>query len=274
MERSRLQAGKTTLTALALPALTALGFLGACEPPHPAAVNAAAGAPTQDYRAAPELQGGGPSGGGRIQLFGSASPGAAVRLASPGGSAQFATADATGKWRVIMPPSAAPRLLGLSMSDGGQVVQALGYLFVAPDGLVVRLRVGGGTQAPAMTKGLAPLALDFDNQRATTLSGMAGPREPVSLRVDGVERGQTTADSRGRFVLPLSQPLPAGSHDFDLVDATQEVRFSATVDAPQPLANMQYAAGRLGGGWRIDWITPGGGEQTTLILGPQPGSAG
>jgi len=64
-------------------------------------------------------------------------------------------------------------------------------------------------------------------------------------------------------VLPL-QPLTAGPHQFDLMGATQQVHFTATVDAPAPLAQAPYAAARQGQGWRIDWRTPGGGEQTTL----------
>jgi hypothetical protein len=274
MERARLQAAKTTLQALG-----ALALLWGCEPPAANTVHAppAASSGSQDYRAAPELLGGGRDAGGRTELFGSAAPGAVVRLASPGGAAQFVTADAGGQWRLAIAPSAAPRLLGLSMSDGGQVVQAVGYLFLAPDGVVARLKAGGGTESPPPSGvGLAPLALDFDNQRAATLSGVAAPQETVSVRVDGVERGQAVANAKRRFVIQLSQPLAVGPHAFELVGVggDVDVRFSVTIDAPAPLANTTYAASRFGNGWRVDWITPGGGEQTTLILGPISGAAG
>ena len=266
-----MQAATTTLLTLAT-----LGLLAGCSPAPPAAVNAADGAPAapgQEYRPAPELRGGGVTSDGQLQLYGSATPGAVVRLSSPSGANQFATADADGVWRVTLAPSAEPRLLGLSMSDDGRVVQAVDFLFVVPDGSVVRLRAGGGTRAASPAKpGLAALALDYDNQRAATLSGVAGPNEAVTLRVDGVERGQASADSGGRFVLPLSQQLAAGSHDFDLAGAAQEARFTVSVNAPAPLGKARFAAARAGQGWRIDWLTLGGGEQTTLILGP-PGAA-
>ena len=265
-----MQAGKTTLLAL-----TALGLLCGCGEKDPAAVNAATAAPgpTEDYRPAPELLGGAKAANGALQLYGSASPGAAVRLASPSGVQQFANADAGGVWRLTVAPSAEPRLLGLSMSDKGQVVQAVGLLFIAPDGAVARLRTGGGTQAAAPSApGLAALALDYDNQRAATLSGVSGPHETVIVRVDGVERSQTRADAGGRFVAPL-QPLTAGSHQFDVMGATQQIHFTATVDTPQTPAAAPYTARRDGQGWRIDWRTPGGGGQTTLILGPsEPGA--
>ena len=157
------------------------------------------------------------------------------------------------------------------------MVQAVGYLFLAPDGVVARLKAGGGTEAPPPSGvGLAPLALDFDNQRAATLSGVAAPQQTVSVRVDGVERGQAVSNAKRRFVIQLSQPLAVGAHAFDLVGVGGgvDVRFSVTIDAPAPLANTTYAASRFGNGWRVDWITPGGGEQTTLILGPISGAAG
>jgi len=282
-EPTRLQAGATTLPGparlaaaalmLAVPIL-ALGLLAGCGEKE-AAANVAAddqAASTETYRPAPELLGGGVLSNGRVQLFGSATPGAAVRLRSPSGAQQFATADARGVWRFLLAPSPQPRLLGLSMSDKGQIVQAVSFLFVSPDGVVARLKAGGGTQAAAPAKpGLAALALDYDNQRAATLSGVCGPHETVTVRVDGVERSQVNADSSGRFVLPLPL-LTAGSHEFDLMGAAQEVHFSASVDAPTAPSEAHYAATRIGQGWRIDWRTPGGGGQTTLILGPsEPG---
>lgn len=269
-----MQAGKTTRSTLAALAVFVLGLLGGCGENSPAASNAAAAPePTEDYRPAPELLGGSAAANGGLQIYGSASPGAAVRLASPSGAQQFATADASGLWRLTLTPSAQPRLLGLSMSDKGQVVQAVGYLFVAPDGEVARLRTGGGTQASAPARpGLAALALDYDNQRAATLSGVAGPHETVIVRVDGVERSQASTDAGGRFVAPL-QPLTAGPHQFDVMGATQQIHFTATVDTPAPPAGAPYTAKREGQGWRIDWRTPGGGGQTTLLLGPSEAGA-
>jgi hypothetical protein len=258
-----LQAAKSSLLAVAL--LT----ISACS--HPA--NNAAGADDQAdtaaeqrYQAAPELTGADVMRDGGIELVGRAAPGAAVRLTSPGAAAQFATADPTGLWRLTAPASAEPRLFGLSMSAGGRVTQAMGYLFVAP-GAIARLRVGGGAEVlTSGARGLAALALDYDNKGAATVSGIAQPGEAVGLRADGVERGQGIADRAGRFVLSLSQPLAAGSHDFELVSPSGSARFSAEVSAAPAITGAPYVARREGSAWRVDWITPGGGEQTTLIL--------
>jgi hypothetical protein len=206
--------------------------------------------------------------GGKLALVGAAAPGAEVRLATPEGAAAFAKADGQGIWRLEIAAAPAPRLFGLSMSDHGRIVQAMGYLFVAP-GAMARLRAGGGTESlgPA-PHGPSAQALDYDGQRAATSSGRATPGEALSLHVDGVERAQGLADRTGRFTLSLSEPLAAGSHDFDLSGASGETRFSASVDAAAQLAHTPFAAGREAHAWRIDWITPGGGEQTTLVFDP------
>jgi len=271
-----LQAAKSSLFALALLPILAIA---ACSQPASnaaSATNDTEAASEAEYQSAPELTGASFVRDGRVELVGRAAPGAAVRLTSPGAQPQFATADPAGLWRLTAPASDQPRLFGLSMSAGGRVVQAMGYLFVAP-GAVARLRVGGGAEVlTSGAHGLAALALDYDAKGAATVSGMAQPGEAVQLRADGVERGEATADRVGRFVLSLSQPLTAGSHDFELVGPAGPAgaaRFSAEVSAPPPIAGAPYAARREGAAWRIDWFTPGGGEQTTLILDRAAGPA-
>jgi hypothetical protein len=256
----------------------AVALLTVCACSQPAnnaagAADEASASSEQQYQAAPELTGANPVRDGRIELVGRAEPGAAVRLTSPGAAALFAAADPSGLWRLAIPASGQPRLFGLSMSAGGRVVQAMGYLFVAP-GAIARLRVGGGTEVLRSSPStLAALALDYDARGAGTLSGFATPGETVSLRVDGVERGQATAGQSGRFTVALSQPLTVGAHDFELVGPSGDIRLSAQIATPMPPAGAPYAAQRQGAAWRVDWITPGGGEQTTLILDRADGAA-
>ena len=251
-------------------ALTALAVLAACGRAPEAADNASNAAPAAaqaEYRPAPELTDAAVGAGGQIALTGAATAGAAVRLASPVGQAQFATADADGGWTILVPPSPTPRLFGLSMSQGGPVLQAMGYIFVAPDGRVARLRAGGGTEVLAPGgHGLMALALDTDSRHAAALSGLALPGEALSLRVDGVERGQAVADKTGRFTLSMNEPLDSGAHAFDLTSASGEAQFQVTVDAPAALGKGPFVSSRQGHAWRVDWVTPGGGEQTTLVF--------
>jgi len=278
ISRSQIHSRKAGGPELVL-AVAALTLCAACGRPPDAVVNAANAAPSEQaqaeaaYQPAPEVTGAAVAKDGRIELTGAAAPGAAVRLASPGGAAQFATADAQGGWSVIVPASPAPRLFGLSMSRGGPLVQAMGYIFVAPDGRVARLREGGGSEALAPGgHGLMALALDTDARHAAALSGLAAPGDTVSLRVDGIERGQAVADKSGRFILSLNEPLAPGAHAFDLASSSGEAQFEVTVDAPAHLANGPFASARQGRAWRVDWMMPGGGEQTTLVF-DTPGPA-
>jgi hypothetical protein len=255
----------------AVAGLSVVAALAGCGRAPSDALNAAADSPpaTQaDYQAAPDVTAVSAGPAGQWVLSGTASPGAAVRLASPGGEKQFATADGAGRWRIALPGSAAPRLLGLSMTHGGPVVQAMGYIFVAPDGETARLRSGGGAEVlTPSARRLTPLALDYDKQRAAVLSGVASPGETVMLRVDGVERGRVIAGRAGRFAVSL-QRLDAGDHTLDLSSDTGQTQAKVTIDEPAPLASGPFAAVRHGRDWRIDWLTPGGGEQTTVLLGP------
>jgi hypothetical protein len=227
----------------------------------------AASAAERGYVAPPELLHVLLRPGDRLELDGSAQPGARVTLATPTGPAGSTVADASGTWRLIASTGAQARLLGLSMSNNDRVVQAKGYLFVAPDGLAARLRAGGGSEAFNGQPGaLAVTAMDYDRQFAATLSGRAASGETVRLRVDGVERGQVNADPHGRFVLPLNEPLGAGVHDFELAGGRGEVPFQASIEAPASLSGAPFRAARVGAGWRIEWLTPGGGEQTTVVF--------
>jgi hypothetical protein len=60
--------------------------------------------------------------------------------------------------------------------------------------------------------------------------------------------------------------LAAGTHDFDLFAPSGQTHLSADISTPAPLGGSPFRASRAAAGWRVDWLTPGGGEQTTLIF--------
>lgn len=271
--RATLQAVRTPLLAAGL---GLLALAAGCAPAGGSAGDEAGNeAPTGEvgYRAPPDLTGVTRTAAG-IELSGRAAPGVKVRVATPQGQAAFANADERGGWRLTVPASSEPRLFGLSVADSGRVIQAQGYLFLAPDGIAARLRAGGGTEfvGPA-AQGLAVTAVDWDKALAASVSGSAAPGEGVTVRIDGIARADATTDEAGRFVAPLTQPLSEGAHDLDLFGAGGEIHLQATVTPPAPLTGAPFHAERGPTGWRIDWLTPGGGEQTTVLVtaAPQPG---
>jgi hypothetical protein len=205
--------------------------------------------------------------GGRLRLEGAADPGSRIRLATPTGQALFSTVDADGHWRLSIPESGGVRLFGLSMSKNQRVVQAESYLAIVPVSVAVQLRSGDG--AVVLGSGaprIAVTALDVDRKGGAVLSGRAPPGATVDLLVDGAPRGRATADATGRYALDLDAPLQPGDHELEAASGTAKVTVDAPLsNLPQPTQGP-FAADRAGETWRIVWITPAGGVQTTLVF--------
>ena len=187
---------------------------------------------------------------GRVVLLGRAPPGSIVRLATPEGRGVSTPAGAGGgRWRIDLTPSSEMRLFGLSTVDGGRVVQSEGYLAVAPD-LAAQLRAGAGAVVYGATEG-GPriLAIDYDSKGGCVVSGVAGSGRPVSVRIDGAQRGQARADPTGRFSLALEEPVSFGSRTFEVVDGERRTNvcgrdYARRADAGDP-APRDPSRGRL-----------------------------
>ncbi|MGI9168931.1 MAG: hypothetical protein ACR2FH_01975 [Caulobacteraceae bacterium] len=220
------------------------------------------------YRAPPTFVAVGPGPGGRVVLVGRASAGARVRLATPDGQAVFTSADQDGVWRIVLPGAPSVRLFGLSMIRAGRAVQAEGYLAVTPAAAAAQLRAGAGARMLSGGGGPGIQTVDFDRKGGTVVSGAAAPRATVVLRVDGVEKGRTQADAMGRFAVALNEPLSLGEHGIQVDGAGSRIPRQVVVSPAPPLSEGPFRATVAPSGWRIDWMTPGGGAQTTLLLGP------
>src|SRR5439155_10313231 len=136
----------------------------------------------------------------------------------------MADVDSSGAWRAVLPPAPDLRLLGLSMIQQGRAVQAEGYLAVTPGGRAAQLRSGAGTVVLGVpSRNLRIVAVDYDKQGGAVISGVATPGSPVRLAIDQTQR-QTSADSEGRFVLALNEPLAVGAHAIEAADGAARVR--------------------------------------------------
>ena len=205
----------------------------------------------------------GPAG---LTLTGSAPAGAPVRLASPDGAAMAAKADDKGVWRLIVPAATQPRLFGLSSTQGARTVQAQGYLLLTPDGRGYLLRSGAGAVRVGPVAGLAITTFDFDREGAAVVSGAAPASATITVRADGRQSADGRADAAGRFAISLSQPLAAGAHAIKIFSDGAEN--SATIDT-SPAASLvdgPFRSSTTPAGLRVDWMTPGGGVQSTVIL--------
>ena len=256
---------------LALAACALATACGRAAPqPGPAAARAPspapAAAPLTGYLAPPELIQADRKGDG-VLLSGTATPGANLRLASPNGAVITIQADARGMWRLAAPVGRAPRLYSLSEQVDGRLVRATGY--------IVALPAPGPAAAmlhPAASATLTPddpshglTAVDFDASGQAMASGRAAGGESIRLLLDGKEAGEDRADAAGMFSAALSQSLKPGAHVLVLAERPA---YSETFTAARitQIATPPFASVRLQGAWRIDWPTPGGGVQSTVLF--------
>jgi hypothetical protein len=259
---------KQTLVARSVVGMASLALLSACGEGQVGAgspLNREAEAPSS-YLSPPSARALRAGADGPV-LSGVAAPRARVRLATPEGEVRLTEADGDGAWTIPLGASDAPRIFGLSMLVGERTVQAEGYQLVLPDGRLVLLRAGAGAVVVqgAAAQGIA--AFDFDEEGGAVISGTAPPEAILSVRIDG--RTVSTsgrANAAGHFSLPFGAPVPPGPHQIRVQGESLDL--SAEVDATPATAPEEGAirAARTRHGLRVDWLTPGGGLQSTLLL--------
>ncbi|MDO9248977.1 MAG: hypothetical protein Q7U11_21165 [Phenylobacterium sp.] len=201
-----------------------------------------------------------------VTLTGSAPAGAPVRLASPDGASLSTSADGKGVWRLTMAPAATPRLFGLSTTQGKRTVQSQGYLLLTPEGLAYQLRAGAGAIRIGAVAAPAITAFDFDREGAAMVSGVAPAGTAITVRADGRQSADGRSNATGAFAISLTQPLTPGAHTIKIYNDGAED--SATIDT-SPAASLTdgpFRSSRTPAGLRVDWMTPGGGVQSTVII--------
>lgn len=265
MIRIRFRACKSPIVAGGL----AAALLAACSPsaPKPADSPKADDSAEAGYVGPPVVESV-QRAGGALALSGHGAPEADIRLRSPAGETFAGRTDREGRWRLTVPNAEGVRLFGLSTTRAGRTVQAEGYVMVAEGGDVALLRAGAGA------KRLAPgssspriLTIDVDREGGAVVSGVAAPDAGLNVRVDRVTRGGGRADDEGRFFISLTASLTPGGHDIQVAGDGGETAVSVVTAPPQPLVTGPVRAERTPQGWRVDWMTPGGGVQTTLLIG-------
>lgn len=245
----------------ALAALLALAA-AACGDDRPLASREASGR-EPGYLTPPEVQRA-VAGAQAVRISGHAPPRARLRLASPSGEAMEAAADQKGSFAFDVPAGATPRLFGLSMSDGERRVQAQGYLLVTPARQAALLRAGAAAERLDMGSRQGIGAFDFDAAGAATVAGRAPPNAGLSIRLNGRQALEARSDAEGRYTAALPNLQP-GPHRIEVVGDGFTQTIVVELSAAAPLTEAPMRAGPAPGGLRVDWITPGGGLQSTII---------
>ena len=260
---------------LILAVAAAAAALGGCTRPGPAQAAAAAASssasPPADYLPPPEILRVIRGADGVTALSGSGGAGATVHLASPDGSALVTSIDRSGGWSLTLPAARTPRLYSVSEQIGGRLTRARGYLAVLPSPAPAAVVLRPATAAAPIGSGsrLSVSAIDFDSSGAAVVSGRSRPGEMVRLRLDGAEAGEDRADAAGMYGVALPQALKPGPHVLTAVVGNLHASASLVVEPRAPIPSGPFAASRLAGAWRIDWVTPGGGIQSTVVFDPR-----
>lgn len=204
--------------------------------------------------------------GDLLLVSGQAAAGAMVRLASPDGAASTGRADDHGRWTLTVPRTAEPRIYGLSMTVQGRQVQSQGYLLTTPGGAAAVLRAGAGAQRVDPQPTVSIGAFDFDRDGQSVVSGSAPANAALSVQVDGRQALDGRADDAGRYSLALPR-LAAGGHRIEVLGDGFDTVAAVEVSPPAPLAGGPLRSQFSTAGLRADWLTPGGGVQSTLLPG-------
>lgn len=245
-------------------------MLAACEPQAAAPVTAtqrAAAAAEAGYHPPPEIVGV-LREADTLKLSGRAAPGAQVRLAEPGGQAVAAEANGKGLWSIEIPQASHARVFGLSMTAEGRITRAQAYVLATPEGEIAELRAGAGAALLAAGGPARLTTVDFDQGGGAIVSAVTPPGAEVSLLLDARSAGMGRADAAGRLFVALTRPLQPGRRmlsmrgDGDAFEASDQVEVSPAA----PLNGAVFRSVRTGDSLRVDWLTPGGGVQSTILL--------
>lgn len=147
------------------------------------------------------------------------------------------------------------------------MLQASGYLLVTADGRGAVLRSGAGALVLAGPDPARVTALDIDRQGGAVVSGFGPAGTRVSARIDGDKLGEGKIDGEGRFVLALTGPVAPGRHNLKIFGEATDLDLRIDAGRAEPLTAAPFRATPVGSDLRIDWMTPGGGEQTTWLYG-------
>lgn len=239
--------------------------LAACQPAAKAEKDGPAALLEAGYSPTPVITSVTSEASDSLLISGQARPDGRVRFLYGQQRAVGVTADSKGHFVAELPVNPQGSVFDVSMEDSGRLMHAEGRLFVPPGqpSKAVMMRPGSPSLPVAATPGI--FAVDYDAAGALAIAGRVAPKTHVRLTIDGVGIDRTS-DAGGYFtaVMQIAAPGDSAMPIALSVDAGGSVwqrnvtvtRAAAGSDQVTPIAE----------GWRVDWVLPGGGMQTTLVF--------
>ncbi len=252
-----------------LPAVAVLGvaLLAGCSPKPQAVQDADAYMRAQGYARAPQILGITGSGD-TVTVSGEAAPEGRVRFQYGGQHSIGITADSRGRFKAELPLTAQGGLFDISMEDTGRLVQAEGRLFIPPGAPQKAVLMRAGSPSLPLAPGGAGIAVvDYDAAGAMMITGIAAPHVAIAATIDGESwPKQPAGGDKGAFTAICQIPPPQdAATPVNVVIQAGGATFTRSVPVSKAPQGDRITA-IDGGGWRVDWIVPGGGMQTTVVF--------
>ena len=216
----------------------------------------------------------GPSG---FVVTGQASPDGRVRFIYGPQRAMGVTADSKGRFRADLPSGPEGGLYDLLIEDKGhdssddsasRLIHAEGRLFIPPgQAAMATLLRSGAPSKRLFNENEAMAVVDYDGAGALAVSGRVAVRTRVNIVIDGEIRATALSDARGDYAATaqIAPPAPdATTLSLTVQTATDTRQRDIAISLPNRRAGDHITA--VTDGWRVDWLLPGGGMQTTLVF--------
>jgi hypothetical protein len=210
-------------------------------------------------------------GASGLLLSGTGPPRSKARLATPQGQSITGNVDKQGRWAMALGPASVPQVFGLSVALDDRTVQAEGYVLATPSGQVALLRAGGASMRIDRPPGFGFRLIDFDRGGGMAVSAAVAPGATVILRLDGRQVAQGRADATGLYVVDLPaagapSAIAPGLHRLQMYGDGFSDNITLQLVAAAPLVQGPMRSQLTGAGLRVDWMTPGGGVQSTILV--------
>lgn len=233
----------------------------------PKATEATSALEAAGYWRAPEITGVDQAGSNMFVVTGQTIPNARVRFSYAGNRAVGVTSDSKGRFRAELPSGPDGGLFDLSTEDSGRSMHADGRLFIpvgAPDKAVL---MRPGAPSLALFNDLTPVAvIDYDRAGALAIAGRVAPTTPVEVVLNGEIRARTTSDDRGFYTATTQIEPPTESETANTLSVVAGGKENVRNFRDSRITGDSDRIARFEDGWRVDWVLPGGGMQTTLVF--------
>ena len=246
--------------------LSATACLGGCQE-KPKAAEATSAMEAAGYWRAPEITGVDQAGSNMFVVTGQTIANARVRFGYSGRRAVGVTSDSKGKFRAELPSGPEGGLYDLSTEDGGRSMHADGRLFIPADAPEKAVLMRPGAPSLALFNDIMPVAvIDYDRAGALAIAGRVAPTTTIEVVLNGEIRARTISDDRGFYTATTQIDPPGDTETANTLSVVAGGKESARNFADSRIKADSDSITRFADGWRVDWVLPGGGMQTTLVF--------